>query len=183
MKIISVKPALSGNFEGIDAIIELTKGKDIFLFDYANHHLKDINNTKQKSKILKKCERFCHKKYDSSLDEYIEENKFISTQEQIILELFGKSNDECDDEVSTSTEVADNLPDGWYWNKHSDGSGSLRGPNGEDAFSYDLSTGEYWDYFGKIQFMPNYPLPTNFPEYKAFAEKEMLYILKTECAA
>lgn len=179
MKIISIKPTASRN-SSYDAYIEVTKGKDTFMFNYVNQQIVGINNPKLEARILKKCEKFCRKYYGLSLEHHIRINKLLY---QISQNLFCEPDDEYDDGISSSTEIADTLPEGWYWNKYSDGSGSLRDPNGEDVFSYDLATGEYWDYFGKIHFMPNYPLPTNFPEYKAFAEKEIRYILKTKCAA
>lgn len=35
------------------------------------------------------------------------------------------------------------LPEGWIWYKYYDKSGHLESPNGEDYFSYDMTTGEY----------------------------------------
>lgn len=71
------------------------------------------------------------------------------------------------------------LPEGWIWYKYYDKSGHLESPNGEDYFSYDMTTGEYkitpessYDFFLE----ENYDIPGGysiggFQDFIDFAEK------------
>ena len=71
------------------------------------------------------------------------------------------------------------LPKGWIWYKYYDKSGHLESPNGEDYFSYDMTTGEYkitpessYDFFIE----ENYDVPGGysiggFQDFIDFAEK------------
>lgn len=72
--------------------------------------------------------------------------------------------------------AADNLPDGWKWVMHNDGSGHLESPNGNFYFSYDKNTS--YAYGGGIEFQTDEKYNFDvfwgtFEEFKAHAEDEI----------
>ena len=74
---------------------------------------------------------------------------------------------------------AKNLPKGWTWISHWDGSGSLHAPDGRRFFAYDLMTSEYVE--PKTE---KWTLWNGYPEermslqsFKEFAEKEINQLL------
>lgn len=65
--------------------------------------------------------------------------------------------------MADRTTQARNLPEGWAWTDHDDGSGSLRSPDGMRYFSYDRQTGEVLGLDGHWRF-----------DLDAFGERERL---------
>ncbi len=73
-------------------------------------------------------------------------------------------------------KAASSLPAGWNWYDYDDGSGSLRSPNGNSYYSYDLQTQEYRLPYGKNEWTDMKDLSENsasLNEFKVFAENDL----------
>lgn len=84
--------------------------------------------------------------------------------------------EEHDEGLTLKVVPAKTLPKGWCWFQYDDGSGYLKGPDGEMFFDYDQETGEYratkddawdaWHDYDQTQSIPK----NEMSDFKAFAE-------------
>lgn len=84
--------------------------------------------------------------------------------------------EEHDEGLTLKVVPAKTLPKGWCWFQYDDGSGYLKGPDGEMFFDYDQETGEYratkddawdaWHDYDQTQSIPG----NEMSDFKAFAE-------------
>ena len=73
-------------------------------------------------------------------------------------------------------KAASSLPAGWNWYDYDDGSGSLRSPNGNSYYSYDLQTQEYRLPYGKNEWAGMKDVDEtskSLNEFKVFAENDL----------
>lgn len=81
-----------------------------------------------------------------------------------------------DNMIPTNETQAADLPKGWSWNDYDDGSGSLRSPNGNGYYSYDLQTQEYRLPYGKNEWTGMKDVdetPKSLNEFKVYAEIDL----------
>ncbi|MPT31370.1 MAG: hypothetical protein E2600_06830 [Chryseobacterium sp.] len=71
---------------------------------------------------------------------------------------------------------ASSLPAGWNWFDYDDGSGSLKSPNGNSFYGYDLQTREYRLPYGKNEWTSmkvSFDISQSLSEFKSFAENDL----------
>ncbi|MFC4686960.1 hypothetical protein ACFO4P_08430 [Epilithonimonas pallida] len=81
-----------------------------------------------------------------------------------------------DNIIPTNETQAADLPKGWSWNDYDDGSGSLKSPNGNSYYSYDLQTQEYRLPYGKNEWAGMKDVDEtskSLNEFKVFAEIDL----------
>lgn len=81
-----------------------------------------------------------------------------------------------DNMISTNETQAADLPKGWSWNDYDDGSGSLKSPNGNSFYGYDLQTREYRLPYGKNEWTGMkvyFDISQSLSEFKTFAENDL----------
>ncbi len=89
-------------------------------------------------------------------------------------------------EIKEYIEQANILPEGWFWCKYSDGSGSLYSPTGENYMFYDLYTNEYkatqnsnYEFFPLSYYYVDGIEPSKFKPFD-YMEQEMIEILEKQ---
>lgn len=112
--------------------------------------------------------------FDYQLDAQPFDLRPVSSDNQQLSHVIDHHN--IDNIISTDETQAADLPKGWSWNDYADGSGSLKSPNGNNFYGYDLQTQEYRLPYGKNEWTGmkvSFDTSQSLNEFKSFAENDL----------